>query len=354
MPRGATLEPLTAASQTPNSASAKAVTLAAGQQPWSLALEPYDLQAVRIAVPGANAVDVNVEQSGDVLAELKAQLDDLTSRDLSARREYRELLNPSFEPIGGAGQIPGWRLTRNTADATVQLDATAPQDGKSCLYIRNNSQFAAIESDAFRLPATGQLAMTVYARGKDTGPGAELRLAFESESGGRIIRRASSVRGSETERPNQQWGRPLAILFNDLPLDSHGKMRIVFEMTGPGEMWLDNIVMHDLLFPLSWYANAKAETFQLFKLTRAAETSYESGQFSDCLQLVDGYWPRFVVAHTPPVAPKVATLPATASAAPPNERQDAQTSPAAPPANDGQQPAPGVSERLKRWVPILR
>jgi hypothetical protein len=354
MPRGATLEPLADVAQDSNSATVQGVALAAGHQSWSLDLEPYDLRAVRIAVPGAKAVDIDVDLSGEARAELKAQLDDLTSRDLSSRREYRELANPSFEPIGGAAQVPGWRLSKNSADATVQLDATAPQDGKTCLYFRNNGQFAAIESDSFRLPATGQLTMTVYARGKNTGPGAELRLAFELEDGGRMIRRASSVRCSETERPNPQWGRPLAILFNDLPMDSRGKMRVVFEITGPGEMWLDNIIMYDLLFPLSWYGNAKAETFQLFKLTRAAETAYEKEQISDCLQLLDGYWPRFVMTHTPPVAPKVATLPAPASAGPPDQRQESQASPAAPPANEGQQPVPGVSDRLKRWMPILR
>ena len=46
-------------------------------------------------------------------------------------------------------------------------DATGPQEGKACLYFRNAGQFAAVESDPFPTPATGQLAMTVFARGEN-------------------------------------------------------------------------------------------------------------------------------------------------------------------------------------------
>ena len=57
---------------------------------------------------------------------------------------------------------------------------------------------------------------------------------------------------------------------------------------------------------------------------------------------MDGYWPRFVRAYTPPVVPKVAACawPAPQQQLPPQP-------------NEGEQPAPGVGDRLKRIVPPI-
>ena len=191
--------------------------------------------------------------------------------------------------------------------------------------------------------------MTVFARGQNMGPGTELRLVFESESGGQPYRRAASVRGAETQRENQQWGRPFAILVNDLPLDAHGQMRIKFELTGPGEVWLDNVKLNDLLFPLKFYENSQAEILQLLRRTHEVQSAYDTGQLKDCIQLLEGYWPRFVMAYTPPAAPAIALAPKAG-----NQSAAAQPSQSTPPTDKGEQPAPGFSDRLKRIVPLLR
>ncbi len=353
VPRGSSLDPLAAPEEKTGNAPIKPLLLAAGRQPWALTLEPCDVRAVRIAVPGAKAVEVHADLSDVAHAELKAQLAELANRDLSAPHTCTALSNPSFEPLGGP--LPSWRLVNNVPGVTAMLDATAPQDGKTSLYLSSNGLSAAIESDAFPIPSTGQLAMTVFARGKNMGTGTEVRLVFESEGGQPVYRRAASVRGAETERENQLWGRPFAILVNDLPCNLQRNMRIVFELTGPGEVWLDNVKLYDLLFPLKFYGNAEAEILQLFKLTHAAQNAYDAGQVSDCLQLIDGYWPRFVMSYTAPAAPKVAAIPAPMSTnADSVHSSSAPDSPSASPSNESEQPPPGVGDRLKRWVPILR
>jgi hypothetical protein len=138
-----------------------------------------------------------------------------------------------------------------------------------------------------------------------------------------------------------------------LPLGTAEKMRIAFELTGPGEIWLDNVTLHDLLFPLKYYGNSKGEILQIFKLTRAAQSAYEGGHMSDCLQTLDGYWPRFVMQYTSPAAPKMAVVPQP-GLTPAPEASTGATQPSAAKTNETEQSAPSIGNRLKKWVPILR
>jgi hypothetical protein len=352
VPRGSSLEPLVAPDQSTDSAPIKSLQLAAGRQPWSVTLEPYDLQVVRVASPGARALEVRTNLSNQAHAELKTYLTDLSTRDLSARRAYPALTNPSFEPLRGA--LQGWRTA--TPGAILQLDATAPQHGKTSLYVKSTGGTVIIESDEFTVPATGQLAMTVFARGRNLSQGSELRLCFESVRDGQVYRRFGPVSGSQLQLPNDQWGRPLAILRGDLPSDSQAKMRVVFELEGSGELWLDNVELQDLLFPLpsGFYGKAQAERLQLFKVTHSAQAAYTTDQrITDCLQQLDGYWPRFVMAYTPPPTPKVAMAPPAVR--PTNPAQpSAEPLPNGTPANEAEQASPGIGDRLKRIVPGLR
>ena len=71
---------------------------------------------------------------------------------------------------------------------------------------------AAVESDPFPTPATGQLAMTVFrTRGRNFGPNTKLRLIFEAEANATPYRTEFAVLGAAIQRENDQWGRPLAI-----------------------------------------------------------------------------------------------------------------------------------------------
>lgn len=353
LPSSVTLTPLTGTANRLDAPPVKPVTLAGGQQSWNVLLEPYDLQAVRIVASGASVAGVNVDLDSEARPELQAHLADFMNRDVSASRQYQLLANPGFEPLSG-GEVPGWTLAEaTTGNATIRLDQTAPQQGTTSLYIRNNGNTATVQSDPFSLPATGQLGMMVFARCNAANPATELRLVCEWENRGQRDRREAKVKCAQLVRPNQEWDpRPLAIPYSDLPLDSQGTMRIVFELNGPGEIWLDNVTMYDLLFPLTWYTNSQAEKLQLVKLTGFAENAFERDQITDCLQLLDGYWPRFVMAYRPPSAQKIAVRPPVPAAAAPPVQQQAPA--AAPPANQGQQAAPSVMDRIKNWVPRPR
>jgi hypothetical protein len=183
--------------------------------------------------------------------------------------------------------------------------------------------------------------MTVFMRGPAAPANTELRIVIEADQPGRPYRRAVMIGGKQPAPYDlaDQW-RPYPLLVNDLPLASHGQMRIKFEMAGPGEIWLDEIKTYDLLFPLTFYSWQEIERLQLVKLQEAAQTFHEFGKITDCMRLLEGYWPRFLAAYTPPL--RVAKQPS---------RQTQQPSTAAEPQ---QKAAPGVGEKFKWFIPKLR
>ena len=97
-------------------------------------------------------------------------------------------------------------------------------------------------------------------------------------------------------------------------------MRIAFELTGPGEVWLDNAKLYDLLFPFNFYENAQAEILQLYKLIHAAKSAFDARQISDCERILDSYWPHFILTYCPPVQPTVVD-PGAAKAQPNHHRK---------------------------------
>lgn len=311
--------------------------LAAGRQPWKLTLAPYGIEAVRIDAPGVRVAEVNVMPSQLAKDELSRRIADLANRDLTAPRTYTALTNPSFEPVAGAGTIAGWHST--AASLHAQLDATEPRFGTSSVYIRNSAGFAGLESDPFPIPPTGQLAMTVWLRSQKMAAGSELRMVIESEQNGQLYRRSALI--APTDAPPTQW-LSKAILVNDLPLELRGDMRVRFELTGPGEVWLDDVVLYDLLFPLKFYKFDETEILQFLKLNHVAKAALEEGRIVDAERTLERYWPRFLFSYTPMIQPAIA--------APPVDTPQ----PLAAPPEETEQPAPSISEHIKRVFPFMK
>ena len=241
------------------------------------------------------------------LAELKSHLDNLENRDLTAPRVYPQLNNPSFEPLGGAGTPTGWQLSAPTAN--VELDASNPQEGKTCLYFRNDDGPASLQSDPFPMPPTGQLALTVHVKDQNLKPGSELRVVVETIDEGQVYRRAAIIApGNAAQKVVAGQWQYKAILVNDLPLESRGQMRLQFELTGPGEVWLDSVKLYDLLFPLKFYKSEAAENLQFVQLRHAAKSAYDDGRVADCVRQLERYWPRFLTEYTPLIQQPIAKM----------------------------------------------
>jgi hypothetical protein len=336
VPSPAVMKPLVGASA--DSVGGLTRTFEAGQQVWSLRVAPYDVEAVQFDQPGIQVSELRATTSEESQRELKLQMTDLGNRDLTAPKAYDALTNASFEPAGADGPLPGWKLTG--PQATAELDATTPRVGKTCLYVGNRGATATIESNSFATPATGQLAMTLFVRGENVDPDTMLRMVFETAHGDRAYRRFATVAGPQSL--DAQW-RYYAFGVNDLPLDSQGQMSVKFELVGQGEIWIDDVQLFDLLFPLSFYENSHEERLELVKLISAAQSAHQAGRLADCVRLLESYWPRFVVSYTPPVQSTVVQQP------PATQQEEA------PAQEQTEKPAPSIGERLKEYVPsILR
>ena len=112
-----------------------------------------------------------------------------------------------------------------------------------------------------------------------------------------------------------------------MPLEGLTSLHVRFDLMGPGEAWIDNVQLYHLLF-------SRAEMVELSKLITLADVKLQSRQIGDCLQLLDGYWPRFLEANValPPPSP-------------------ADTAAKDRPADEKPPERTGWFDRMKDWVP---
>jgi hypothetical protein len=178
--------------------------------------------------------------------------------------------------------------------------------------------------------------MTAFLRGRNLPPGTELRMVVEAERETRAYRWSEFVGGPRpgAHTLTEEWN-PYPILVNELPLQSGGRTRVRFELSGAGEVWIDRIETYDLLFPLEFYADRKEEWWEFVQRFIAAKEEYKNGRVTDCVRRLDGYWPRFYTAYTPL-----------------QRRVDRQPPPAAssPAAEPTKQPSERVTERLWNFL----
>jgi hypothetical protein len=300
----------------------------AGRQIWSLQLAPYDVHAVTFSGGDVSIEGIQSQVSEIGRQELASKIDALGDRDLRAMPRYEMLQNPNFEPINAKEHLPGWQPIGEPSQVTADLDATKPQDGKTCLYLQNRGNgTATVESNSFPTPPTGQLVMLVFVRGENVAPTSELRLVFETDGGAKPFRQFATLGGNgPAARPiSSDWGGGFLFRSEDLPLDSRGKMRVKFELTGPGELWIDNVQLYDLLFPLPYYDRGEAERLEFVKLISSAKSALDKDELAECALKLDGYWPRFLNAYTPTKSPTIATQPAAQPTASPTAGDEPET-----------------------------
>ncbi|MGL4511627.1 MAG: hypothetical protein ACRCT8_00940 [Lacipirellulaceae bacterium] len=325
-------------------ASADGEWYEAGSHAVQMALAPHQAIAWRFASKGIEPGGVRERFPAAAGAELGARIDDVKSRDRTRRRPYDAAPNPSFESIDALAGPVGWRVDGST-EPPLTGDKAA-KEGTRTLVVPSTSS-AGIACEPFPLPATGQLAATFWARGRDLSPDAELQLSIEQDGGPYRV---------ETRVPAAQIGagsgdawQPVLFAVGDLPLDAAGKIRLRFAVRGEGSVEVDDLRLEDLMLPLEEYAaDLRTQKLALVKLSLAAETALAEGRLGDARRIVDGYWARFVTEHFPPqeraaeVAAKVDPQPVeqTADAAEPT------------PSGDAESPS-SITERMKRllWRP---
>jgi hypothetical protein len=307
-----------------------------GTHPLAIRLGPYGIWAGRLSSTDVSVKGIQVAVEPRADEELRARVRDLVDRDLTEPSFYKALTNPGFEPIPLAPGVGGWELLGSPNPSAASIDTSRPLAGKGCLQIKE----VTVQSPPFKTPPTGQLGLSLNVRAEGTTGQTQLRIIFEANADGEQYRRHTILggNGADAQPLTERWGY-YAFGVEDLPLDSQGLMRVRFELTGPGTVWIDDVLLYDLLFPIPNYRRSDPERLALVKVQHAAQSAYDSGRMSDCLRILDGYWSQFVSEYTPLSKPSIARPAA------PEQPPVAET-----PATEDVK-APTVGERVKEWIP---
>jgi len=176
--------------------------------------------------------------------------------------------------------------------------------------------------------------MSVWLRTADAARQPALRLAVEGKAAGQpFYRSAQFGQGGDPQHPLRpipaEWSL-FVIEVNDLPRESLGPLQVRFELLGAGVVWIDTVQLCELAF-------SRREHKELLRLLTPADVELRNGRVADCLRLLEGYWPRFLVEHVRLPEPPVARRPQPAPPAtrPPQEAERSS----------------GLLDRLKNFVP---
>lgn len=282
--------------------------IAGGQ--LSLALEPYDLLAIKFAAaapstplpsregssstplpfrerPGEGSLSISFsnltvafEQS--VRDGLYQRIRELVTRAalLSEPRRVDVLANADFElPADGRRELPGWTLAGGAGSQAVR-DRDIRHGGAASARLSSSSGVASLISDPFEPPRTGRISIAVRLRTAEKGPAPTVRLALGGKlDGGDYYRFAEAS-------VDPQW-RYFIFTVDNLPLSGLSDLQVRFDLMGAGQTWVDDIVVSDL-------ALSDNERTELSRIVTRAHFSLEDGRLADCVRLLDGYWPRYL------------------------------------------------------------
>ncbi len=297
-------------------------------------MEPYDLAAVAFSEPDAKLREPQASLPGDVAESIARRIRQLGARAVALRNPplMKVLENPDFQgKPSEADPVPGWAVTKQlgvsiTTD-TTQGHSADPAPGEArpqSVRISSEGPVACLVSQPFAPSGTGRITMSIWLRVADPSRQPDLRLAVEGKLVGRDYYRYAIIGrppgpGQEGKPISTTWSQYI-VQFDDLPLVGLSQMRVRVDLMGAGEVWADDVQLFDLAFN-------ESELRALYKLLTLADLNLQNGQVGDCMKLLDGYWPRFLMQNVPLPAsvPALASKPATD---PPADDKPAEPQPA--------------------------
>jgi hypothetical protein len=314
-------------------ATAKPVARSAQGPQWKVSLEAYDLVAARFSEEGVLVGAVQVQLPGTVHETLDRRIRELGARAASLRDQASlvALENSGFELPEESGEIRGWEPLGTGRGTGVQIDTQTRQEGAQSVRIWSRRGEVSLRSAPFQVPSTGRLTVSFAMRAEDVLNQGAVRLVLEDPTHGRSL--FAWIGGDQPGAPslNKEWTKsPYRVQFDNLAVDQLHQARLRFDLVGAGNVWIDNVQLNSLHF-------SEDEQKEIRKIIQAASQNLDSGQLIDCLRLLDGYWPQFLIAHVRLMQnPIVQAPPRTPAADQPAEKPDEK---------------PGFADRLKGLIP---
>ncbi len=302
---------------------------------WTVALGAYEMAAVRFSAPEVKLYDPKVTWPGAVYASLQKQIAELGDRAVALRSPplLAALANGDFEQAGGAQEaIPGW-LTSEGTGVVVGSSTSDKHSGSRSVRMSSNGTVVSLVSQPFESPRTGRLSLSVWLRTTDAAVQPQLSVAVEGRYRGMGFYRSapagrSGQAGKAVPPIPAQW-KQFVVPINDLPLEGLSPLQVRFDLIGPGEVWIDDVRLSSLVF-------SDSERLELARLIAPADAKLQRGHVSDCMRLLESYWPRFLVNNVP-----LSEMPISR-----------KSEPAAQPTTSPQEiPAKGFLGRMKEILP---
>ena len=274
----------------------------------------WSLVAGRSADPRTQLQTYSVRFPADADLQLKKQiyrLQSLLVRSTEAT-PFNGLSNPGFEnlarqvaiegrqPDGFSNPTPdgadGWTSgSANASETVTKFESTDAYEGSRSLRLSNSDETPVwIRSNEFSAPETGRLSVSAWLKTDQPDRSLPLRISLEGETGSGTYYRFGAI-GSQasaggTNQVGNEWQR-FAVHFDDLPLHNLDRLRVGFDLMGPGSVMIDRVELFDRWFDEN---DSKAMT----QLLATASTLLSTPKTYDrCRRLLESYWPRFLTEH---------------------------------------------------------
>ena len=260
-------------------------------------------------------------------------------RDLSARAAalasppaLNLLENPGFElpPAAEAKEAgtAGWTLAEQEG-TSGEIDTAEKKEGGHSFKLKTGKATATLRSNTFAKPQTGRLSISLWMRVANRREQPAVRLAIEGRQEEGLYYRFATVGGRAPGAVAlaTEWSQYI-FQVDDLPADDIHDLRVRFDLTSAGQVWIDNVELFDLAF-------SPNERVELTKIIGLADLKLKSGQLADCARLLDGYWPHFLVTNVP-----LTETPASAASAPLARQPRVETA-----------KKPGMFDQMRGYMP---
>jgi hypothetical protein len=257
---------------------------------WTVALEPYGIFGAAFTAPGVKLSHPQVSLDDRVASQLTKAIEDLYQRAavLKEPPPLEVLHNRGFEQAPSKGvPIPGWEAT----PGSIQFTGGEAHSGKYAAKLSSDGKPATLLSAPFPAPRTGWLSVFVWLRKADAAQQPALWLSLEGRLGGQsYVRKAPVGQGADAQPLTGEWAR-FQFVFPELPTTGVSPLRLRFHLERAGDVWIDDIEMFDLEKLDARKSLALAMSIQL------TELKLKKRQYADCLQLLEGYWPRYLTSN---------------------------------------------------------
>jgi hypothetical protein len=280
--------------------SGQAGRLDSGKSAWPVQVPANGSHVWKFSSPQIRPGELHVVPNSKVREYLANRIQEIEARtgNLNIERDYAQLQNPGFELEGGEARIFGWQPHKGVG-GSIEIDTSLVHGGLRSLRLKSVDQIGvAAQSHLFPLPETGMIVFTAQVRTSEANEGASLTLAIETDEQGQTYRRTRTI--SLGEEFSTQW-KKCEMIVSDLPVGDAEQLRVQFHVTGKADVIIDDVALCDLHFD-------DQRRSELVKRVFAAKTALDEGQYTDCLRLLNEYWPQYLVAYVPPVVGHPAAL----------------------------------------------